>query len=157
MKANPTRPVAALTALALLLALGGCDRTDLERTQARNATRKAVEATRTMGASASVELKDASARAAAVTEQAVDAAGEVATQVAGQLHVDDALIAAKVTTGLAADKNLSALKIRVEAHHGVVTLRGPAPSSAARARAEEIARNVQGVTSVDNQLAVQAG
>ena len=72
-------------------------------------------------------------------------------------QVDDALIAAKVTTGLAADKNLSALHIQVAAHDGVVTLRGPAPSAAARARAEEIARNVQGVTSVVNQLDVRAG
>ena len=150
------RVVGALASAALLLALGGCDRTD-NRVSAEQATRKAVEATKTMGASAAVELKEASAKAAAVTEKAVDAAGEVTAKVADQLRLDDALIAAKVTTGLAADKHLSALKIKVASRNGVVTLSGPAPSEAARARAEEIARNVQGVTSVTNQLNVQAG
>ena len=81
----------------------------------------------------------------------------MAPKVPGPLPADDVLIAAKVTTGLAPDKNLSALKIKVDAHDGVVTLRGPAPSAAARSRAEEIARNVQGVTAVNNQLNVQAG
>ena len=134
-----------LGALALLLSLAACDQAGTGRAGALHATRMAVEATKTMGASA------------AVAEKTVDAAGEVATRAPDQLRIDDALIAAKVTTGLAADKNLSALRIKVDAHGGVVTLRGPAPSAAARARAEEIARNVQGVTSVNNQLDVQAG
>jgi hyperosmotically inducible protein len=157
MKPIPTKLFAALSCLALLLSLGACDRTDNNRVEARQATRKAVEATKTAGASAAVELKDASAKAAVVTEKALDAAGQAAARVAADLHFDDALIAAKVTTGLAADRNLSALRIKVDAHDGVVTLRGPAPTAAARTRAEEIARNVQGVTSVNNQLNVQAG
>jgi osmotically-inducible protein OsmY len=152
MQPIPTRLLAAAAALGMLLALGACDRTDN-----RVDTRKAVEATKTAGATAAVELKEASARAAALTEKAVDAAGEVTAKAVDQLRLDDALIAAKVTTGLAADKNLSALHIKGAARDGVVTLRGPAPSAAARARAEEIARNVQGVTSVVNQLDVQAG
>jgi hypothetical protein len=155
MKTVSNRWAIAVSALPLLLALGACDRTD-NRVEAERATRKAVEATRDAGATAAVQLKEASAKAAVVTEKAVDAAGEVAAKVSEELRLDDRLIAAKVTTGLAADKNLSALKIKVDARGGVVTLRGPAPSAAARARAEEIARNVQGVTSVDNQLEVQA-
>ena len=141
---------AALLTPAVLLALGACDQTGN-----RAETRKAREATIT--ASAAAELKDASARAGAVTGKGVGAGGDIAAKVVEQPGADDALIAAKVTTGLAADKNLSALKIAVDARDGVVTLRGPAPSAAARARAEEIARNVQGVTSVNNQLNVQAG
>ncbi len=139
MQAISTRLFATLPALALLLALGACDRTD-NRVEAR----KAVEATGTAGASAATQRKE-------------EAAGEPAAKAVDAPQVDDALIAAKVTTGLAADKNLSALHIQVAAHDGVVTLRGPAPSAAARARAEEIARNVQGVTSVVNQLDVRAG
>jgi osmotically-inducible protein OsmY len=148
MQSIPDRLAAALPALALLLALGACDRTDN-----RVEMRKAVEASKAAGTAAAVEPKEA----AAGTDKAVDAAGEVTARVAEQLRIDDALIAAKVTTGLAADRNLTALHIKVAAHAGVVTLRGPAPSAAARARAEEIARNVQGVTSVINQLDVQAG
>lgn len=139
-------PGVGLSSLALLLTLAGCDRTDNDGVEARPAVRKAVEATGT-----------ADAKAAAATDKAIVAADRTAAQVADQLHPDDALIAAKVTTGLAADKNLSALRIKVDVRGGVVTLRGPAPTVAARARAEEIARNVQGVTSVNNQLSVQAG
>jgi hyperosmotically inducible protein len=126
------RPLApALSSLLLLLALAGCDRTD--NTATGRAARRTPAATTTAAVPAATELEDA-----------------------GQLSIDDVLIAAKVSTGLAADRNLSALKIKVASHAGVVTLRGPAPSAAAKARAEEIARNVQGVTSVDNQLAVLA-
>lgn len=146
MKINSSTPrklIAVLMSLASLLAMGACDRSD----SSVATLRKPVEATKTAGASA----------ASAGTQMTVSAAAEVATPTAYQPGADDALIAAKVTTGLAADKNLSALRIKVEARDGVVTLRGPAPSAAARARAEEIARNVQGVSSVNNQLNVQPG
>lgn len=157
MKSSQPGGIASrLILLALLLALAGCERTD-NGAEAQHTARKAVEASRAAGANAAVEPKDGGATAAAATEKAVDAAGEVAPKVSGQLRADDVLIAAKVTTGLAADKNLGALKIKVDAHDGVVTLRGLAPSAAARARAEEIARNVQGVTAVNNQLSVQPG
>lgn len=181
---NPIHPrnLLAVSALALLLPLAGCDRTDnrsvgqkLDAALARSdavaqrakaeaqgaagdteeAARKAAQATRTAGASGAVEFKDASARAAALTTQAAAAAEVAARKFAEQL--DDVTIAAKVTTGIAADKNLSALRIKVESRDGAVTLKGPAPTAQARARAEEIARNVKGVTTVNNQLTVQAG
>lgn len=69
--------------------------------------------------------------------------------------VDDAAITASVSTGLAKDPDLSAIKINVDTKGGVVTLRGPAPTAAAKGRAEQIAKGVQGVTSVDNQLDVK--
>jgi osmotically-inducible protein OsmY len=58
---------------------------------------------------------------------------------------------------LATDKDLSAIKIDVDTKDGVVTLTGPAPSESARDRATEIAKNVKGVSSVNNQLTVKAG
>jgi hyperosmotically inducible protein len=58
--------------------------------------------------------------------------------------------------GLAKDPDLSAIKINVDTKGGAVSLKGPAPSAAAKARAEEIAKGVQGVTSVDNQLDVKS-
>jgi hyperosmotically inducible periplasmic protein len=71
--------------------------------------------------------------------------------------VDDAAITTKVNAGLAADKDLSAVKIDVDTKDGVVTLTGPAPTAGARERATEIARGVKGVSSVNNQLTVKAG
>lgn len=137
--------------MALLLALGGCERID-SWVEGPKATRSAIEAGNPAGANATREL--AIRGASAGSGKAGDAAA-ANPKVADQPHPDDSLIAAKVTAGLAADKNLTALRINVAARDGVVTLRGPAPSVAARARAEEIARNVQGVNSVINQLNVQ--
>ena len=52
------------------------------------------------------------------------------------------------------DKDLSAIKINVDTKDGVVTLSGPAPTAAAKERAAEIAKNVQDVKSVNNNLVV---
>lgn len=68
--------------------------------------------------------------------------------------LDDTGITAKVNTGLAVDKELSAMGINVETREGVVTLKGRAPTQAAKQRAEEIARHVQDVRSVRNELTV---
>ena len=69
--------------------------------------------------------------------------------------VDDAAITAAVSAGLAKDADLSAIKINVSTAGGAVSLKGPAPSAEAKTRAGDIAKAVQGVTSVDNQLEVR--
>lgn len=70
--------------------------------------------------------------------------------------VNDAAITAKVNTGLSVDKRLSAMDIDVDTENGVVTLKGKAPTEEAKRHAEEIARNVQDVRSVQNQLQVES-
>ena len=70
--------------------------------------------------------------------------------------VDDASITAAVSAGLAKDADLSAIKINVDTKGGAVSLKGPAPSAAAKARAEEISKGVKGVSTVDNQLDVKS-
>jgi hyperosmotically inducible protein len=45
----------------------------------------------------------------------------------------------------------------VDTKEGVVTLNGPAPNAAAKSKATDIAKQVQGVTSVNNQLVVTPG
>ncbi|RZL68271.1 MAG: BON domain-containing protein [Variovorax sp.] len=70
--------------------------------------------------------------------------------------VDDASITAAVSAGLAKDPDLSAIKINVDTKGGAVSLKGPAPSAASKARAEEIAKGVKGVSTVDNQLEVKS-
>ncbi len=71
--------------------------------------------------------------------------------------LSDAGITAAVKTALAADPTLSALKIEVETHDGVVTLAGPAPDDKARDRAAVLAAAPDGVRSVDNRLVVATG
>jgi len=73
---------------------------------------------------------------------------------AGQ-KVGDATITAAVKADIAKDPDLSALRINVDTTDGKVSLTGTAPSEAARQRAQTIAMNEKGVTSVDNQLTVQ--
>lgn len=148
MKHKQRNWFATVAPAAVLLLLGACDNSD-------PAARKASVASTAAGASAAVELRDASAKAAVVTQQAVEATARAASRIAEKL--EDAAITAKVTTGLAADKDLSASRIDVSTQDGVVTLKGRAPGAPARERASEIARNVKGVTGVNNQLNAQSG
>jgi hyperosmotically inducible periplasmic protein len=59
-----------------------------------------------------------------------------------------------VKTALAGDAQLSAISIGVDTTNNVVTLTGPAPSQAAADRASDLAKAVDGVTEVRNQLVV---
>lgn len=135
MKPFHQKSLMLVSSLAMLFALGGCDRAD---------QRAAGEAG-----------KDAAARARASGETAADSARTMGAGAADK--VDDATITSKVKTALAADKDLAAIQIDVDTKNGVVTLTGPAPSADARQRATELAKNVKGVSSVNNQLAVKAG
>ena len=68
----------------------------------------------------------------------------------------DAVITTAVNAELAKDSSLSATKIDVDTAAGRVALRGTAPSASARDRATQLASNVKGVRSVDNQLTVES-
>ena len=69
----------------------------------------------------------------------------------------NAALTGKVKTALAADVGLKTLKIDVDSAGSVVTLKGNVDSAETKRRAEEIARKVEGVTSVRNELNVRAG
>ena len=70
--------------------------------------------------------------------------------------IDDAAITGKVKALYAKDKTVSALKINVDTDKGVVKLSGNAKSKEEAAKAVEIAKSVNGVTSVKNEIAVGA-
>ena len=70
--------------------------------------------------------------------------------------LDDATITAKVKTTLIADNSLSGLSIDVDTSQNVVTLRGMVASDELRRHAEELARKVEGVKEVKNELTVKA-
>jgi hypothetical protein len=77
-------------------------------------------------------------------------------QAGGQVAeaISDAGITASVKTALAADPQLSALKIDVKTESGVVSLVGPAPDDRSRERAAVLAAAPAGVLRVDNRLVV---
>jgi len=71
--------------------------------------------------------------------------------------VGDAVITTKIKADFAKDKEVSVLKIKVDTDDkGVVTLSGNAKSKAEADKAVKIARDTKGVTSVKNEIKVQA-
>ncbi|MDM0011495.1 BON domain-containing protein [Variovorax sp. J22P168] len=125
------RSVAVIALAVAALGMAGCNRNETAGQKMDSAVAKTGQAADT---------------AKAKTESA-------ASSVAGAM--DDASITAAVSTGLAKDPDLSAIKIDVDTKGGRVTLTGPAPNPTAKARAEEIAKSVQGVSAVDNKLEVK--
>ena len=129
MSHKPSRMIPALSAVVAALALLGCQKTDETRTGGDKVMQAAEQA------------KEA-------TKKAADVAAS---------KMSDAAITAEVTAALAKDPGLSALNIDVDTANGRVALHGKAPDPAARDRATQLAQNVKGVVSVDNQLTVEKG
>jgi osmotically-inducible protein OsmY len=74
----------------------------------------------------------------------------------GSQYVDDATITTKVKTQLASDVGLTpANQIHVETSKRIVQLSGFVDSAAHRAEAESVARSVEGVAGVQNNIIVQ--
>ena len=70
-------------------------------------------------------------------------------------NIDDTTLTTSVKTALAKDKVSSLTRIDVDTVKGVVSLNGVVPTAADKARAVEIARSVNGVQKVNDNLQVQ--
>ena len=70
-------------------------------------------------------------------------------------YVDDSVITTKVKTQLANDDFLKSFQISVETYKGIVQLSGFVNTQQAIDKAGQIARSVQGVNSVKNNLIVK--
>ena len=69
----------------------------------------------------------------------------------------DSWLTTKVKSALAADVGLKTLTgINVDSAGSTVTLKGSVDTAANKSRAEQVARGVEGVSSVKNELTVQA-
>jgi hyperosmotically inducible periplasmic protein len=79
---------------------------------------------------------------------------EVGDGPSGGERVDDAALVAAVEGKLTADDDVSAANIDVDVQDGVVTLSGTVRSAEARAEAERLAKSVEGVRSVRNELKI---
>ena len=73
---------------------------------------------------------------------------------AGQ-NVDDAAISTSVQSTLTADKLSNFTRIDVDTNRGVVSLNGTVRTAENKARAEQLARRVDGVRGVVNNLQIQ--
>ncbi len=70
--------------------------------------------------------------------------------------IDDATITASVQEKLTADKASNFSRIDVDTNRSVVTLNGVVRTEEEKSRAEDLARQVTGVTKVNNNLQIQS-
>jgi osmotically-inducible protein OsmY len=70
-------------------------------------------------------------------------------------YVDDATISTKVRAAIVGDKNVTITEIKVTTFRGTVQLSGFVDNSAMITRAGDIAKGVEGVKSVDNDLKIR--
>lgn len=68
----------------------------------------------------------------------------------------DTAITTKVKAKFAKDNDVSAMKIHVKTKAGVVTLTGTAKSDMEKSKAEDLAKDTEGVKSVRNNIKVAA-
>lgn len=142
------RPLAAaVCSIAVLLALAACNKADDGKTVGQSVD-SGIAKTEQAAKDAGNAMKEAGKDAQASGSQAATTMGE---------KIDDAVITTSVNASFAKDADLSAIKINVDTKDGVVTLNGPAPTAAAKDKATDLAKQVKGVSSVNNQLVVKAG
>lgn len=91
---------------------------------------------------------------AVVAIAAVGCSSNPTSKTAGE-YVDDAMITTKVKAAFAADPTVKATEVNVETYKGDVQLSGFVAEPRDAQRAVEIARGVQGVTSVKNDIRVK--
>lgn len=75
-------------------------------------------------------------------------------ETAGQ-YVDDSVITTRVKTAFVKDPDLKAMDIKVKTYQGIVQLSGFVDSKKEVTKAEEVAKNVSNVKSVENDLIVK--
>lgn len=78
----------------------------------------------------------------------------VMTPLLGQKKVSDDMIVNQVRVKIADDAEVGGQRIDVDAHQGVVILKGKVRDEKQKSKAEKLAKKVKGVTSVTNQLVV---
>ena len=81
-------------------------------------------------------------------------AGTASSQSTGE-RIDDATTTTRVKAAFAKDPGVKALDVKVDTFKGTVQLQGFVDSAEEKARAEQIARGIQGVMNVQNNLSVK--
>jgi len=119
-------------------------------------------AARSGGSGGSTASGGASGSATSGAGSSSASGGRASTQASGgaagqsaPAGVSDSSIATAVRSRLGANSALKALKIVVDTHDGIVTLRGQVNTLADKSAAQAEARAVSGVKGVNNQLTVR--
>jgi hyperosmotically inducible protein len=85
---------------------------------------------------------------------ATGCAGTATKESTGE-YIDNAAITARVKSALASDEMVKAREINVESFRGTVQLSGFVASTDEKARAERIARSIDGVVEVKNNIIIK--
>jgi hyperosmotically inducible periplasmic protein len=105
------------------------------------------DVTGTSGAQVDVDrARDAGAK---VGETVAEGANQV------QRAATDAGLTAKIKSKMALDDTVKAINIDVDTTNGIVTLNGFVPDAQARDRAVQLARETEGVVSVEDRLTIR--
>lgn len=137
MKNMPTIAMLALVSSLALLATG-CDQKPADQKPAEQTAGERMDNAVDQTKQATQDLGD-------TIQNKADQAGQA---------IDDTAITTTIKGKYLADDTLKGLDISVETKQGVVTLTGSVQNDAARELATTIARGVDGVTRVDNQLTI---
>lgn len=86
---------------------------------------------------------------------AIGACAETQTRESTGAYIDDTAITTKVKAAILQDPALKVLQIKVTTYKNVVQLSGFVDTSQMKSRAGTVARQVAGVTSVNNDLVVK--
>ncbi len=117
----------------------------------QQAASDAARAAGRLGTAASNLTTDVEAKTPGAVRSASGALAKAGAQLA------DAAITAKVKAAFLVDVDVKGLSIDVDTDGGAVVLKGTLDSRAQADKAADIARRIDGVTSVDNRLAVKTG
>jgi hyperosmotically inducible periplasmic protein len=139
------RSVVGVSVLLAVSLLSACDRQNDQRTAGQKLD-EAVQKTERK----SDEIKaDAQAAGKDVKQAAANMADSASAK------AKDMTITTQVNAQLARDERLSAMSINVDTTAGQVLLKGTAPDMASRERATTLAKSVEGVLSVSNELTIK--
>ena len=144
------RPIGFAAWVAAVVAVAACSPRDGGPTPEGNTSAASSAATRAASSKPPAPSTGGSTDARAQHSDPTAAMG--AAPATGLSAARDAQITRQVKEELAAARDLSGARIDVDTRDGVVTLSGPVRTAAVKARASEIARTVQDVREVNDQL-----
>lgn len=145
--------VLALSSAAVLLGLVACgDDRHVASTDPRSES-----ASQVTGQASEISREEKSDTTVMGSAPATDTTSSTSASTTLGAAVDDAQIVAKLKSEFAADTDISAMAIDVDSKDGMVTLSGMVPNTDAKVRADQIAKAMPEVKSVNNQLEVKAG
>ena len=145
----------SMTTVALAL-LSACGKPDDNKTVGQKVD-AAIAKSEKAAAETKVKTESAIANASSALKEAAQKVEISSKSIAqkAEAKFDDVTITANIKAEIARDIELSAFKLNVDTVNGAVVIKGIAPTSTAKDRVAKIAKAVQGVTAVDNQVVVQ--